>query len=76
MSFLRHKQVAASEPVSAAPFVVQAGVCGYRIVRVDPLSTLDMHYSLSAAEYFTRALNSGAAVLDPHACVGCRVVAR
>ena len=42
----------------------------------DRFRAVDYYRTRSAAEYAARLLNSGLASVDPHAVVGCKVVAR
>ena len=48
---------------------------GHQVIELPSLHVVDYFNTRSAAEYAARQLNAGAALIDPHAVVGCKVVA-
>jgi hypothetical protein len=48
----------------------------FRIDGDPQLAPVDYFRTRSGAEYAARLLNSGAATIDPHGLIGCRVVVK
>lgn len=69
-----------STPEGSERFRIARGAVGYSVYDATRIAQsgliVDWFRSQCAAEYAARILNSGLATVDPHAIIGCRVVAR